>query len=444
MHCQSHRMRTLSAMPATRTFFPVNMIATSALAMAGLVYAAPADAGRGNPAPIVYKGQNTQGSTRARVATPSYAGHSNTAVQQDVPPAERLGRRIEFRYPDQPGTVYGAGGARQAADTTPIAFSSAKAAIAPQEARQYASVQAPASYSQPQSHDPAITKGGFDARATAARIAKAEDQAAAVKPVAYAPPPVNLMLGEGSAPAVRPATNGPKVLTPAVASASEDTGVGIVYGNEFVGQPTANGEIFAQNGMTAAHPNFPLPSLAQVVNTDTGREVVVRVNDRGPFEDSAKLQVSQRVADVLGFDRAGRANVSVRYLGPAPAEIPPATTALAPQPAAPEPVLVDYEPLNPVAETPKPQPAMPAVYTADSYGGGEYFVQVGSFADIGNAKSLNDALSVNLPVEIKPARVRGADFFRVRVGPFETRNGAEALRDHLAAQGIGDGRVIAD
>ncbi|MCL4146370.1 UNVERIFIED_CONTAM: hypothetical protein GTU68_053293 [Idotea baltica] len=194
--------------------------------------------------------------------------------------------------------------------------------------------------------------------------------------------------------------------------------------------------------MTAAHPSLPLPSLVQVVNVHTGAEVVVRVNDRGPFEDGAMLQVSSKAANVLGFDGAGRANVRVRYLGPAPVQSQVLANTMPSAPAIQASYDVSYD----APRVPAVQPTAPIANAAPSmsFGDGQFYVQVGSFSDIGNAQALNNALSSGMPVQIKPARVNGADYFRVRVGPIDTRASADALRDHLAEQGIANGRVVSD
>ena len=74
----------------------------------------------------------------------------------------------------------------------------------------------------------------------------------------------------------------------------------------FNGQPTANGEIFDETAMTAAHPSLPLPSLVQVINEDNGREVVVRVNDRGPFDGKRILgTVTARRQQCLEWGKTG-------------------------------------------------------------------------------------------------------------------------------------------
>ena len=89
------------------------------------------------------------------------------------------------------------------------------------------------------------------------------------------------------------------------------------YGSAFHGRLTANGEVYDVNGLTAAHPTLPLPSYVRVTNLENGRSLVVRVNDRGPFAHNRLIDVSSRVADMLGFKQQGTAKVRVDYVGPA-------------------------------------------------------------------------------------------------------------------------------
>ncbi len=88
------------------------------------------------------------------------------------------------------------------------------------------------------------------------------------------------------------------------------------YGEAFHGRPTATGERFDMRQMTAAHPTLPLPSYARVRNLDTGRTVVVRVNDRGPFSGDRVIDLSFAAASHLGFAERGVAQVSVELLDP--------------------------------------------------------------------------------------------------------------------------------
>ncbi|WP_390805931.1 septal ring lytic transglycosylase RlpA family protein [Pannonibacter tanglangensis] len=90
------------------------------------------------------------------------------------------------------------------------------------------------------------------------------------------------------------------------------------YGEAFHGRKTANGEIYDRNALTAAHTTMPLPSYARVTNLANGRSMIVRVNDRGPFHGNREIDLSQRVAKMLGTKAAGVAKVKVEYVGRAP------------------------------------------------------------------------------------------------------------------------------
>ncbi|WP_294267160.1 septal ring lytic transglycosylase RlpA family protein [uncultured Sphingomonas sp.] len=89
------------------------------------------------------------------------------------------------------------------------------------------------------------------------------------------------------------------------------------YGSES-GNRTANGEKFRPKWLTAAHPTLPLPSYVEVTALDTGRRIVVRVNDRGPFAERRRIiDLSRGAADALGLRRGGPAAVRVRVVAPA-------------------------------------------------------------------------------------------------------------------------------
>ena len=68
------------------------------------------------------------------------------------------------------------------------------------------------------------------------------------------------------------------------------------YGRKFHGRPTASGELYDMYAMTAAHPTMPIPSYARVRNPANGREVIVRVNDRGPFHRGRVIDLSYTAA----------------------------------------------------------------------------------------------------------------------------------------------------
>ncbi len=90
------------------------------------------------------------------------------------------------------------------------------------------------------------------------------------------------------------------------------TGVASWYGKPFHGRRTASGEVYDMHAMTAAHKTMPLPSYARVRNPANGREVIVRINDRGPFKPSRIIDLSQAAARHLRI--GGTATVEVTRL----------------------------------------------------------------------------------------------------------------------------------
>lgn len=115
----------------------------------------------------------------------------------------------------------------------------------------------------------------------------------------------------------RPYEIGGKTYVPRHQPNYSRTGIASWYGKDFHGRQTANGEVYDMHAMTAAHPTLPLPSMVEVTNTRTGRRVIVRVNDRGPFARGRIIDLSHRAAQELGLVRSGVGEVHVRYLGPA-------------------------------------------------------------------------------------------------------------------------------
>lgn len=106
--------------------------------------------------------------------------------------------------------------------------------------------------------------------------------------------------------------------TPRVDTNYDKTGRASWYGENFHGRLTANGEVFDQNALSAAHPTLPLPSYVRVTNLENNRSLIVRVNDRGPFVADRLIDLSRRSADMLGYLNKGVARVRVQYVGPAP------------------------------------------------------------------------------------------------------------------------------
>jgi len=107
---------------------------------------------------------------------------------------------------------------------------------------------------------------------------------------------------------------------PLVAKAPSVTEVGLAsfYADKYHGKPTASGETFDMNALTAAHRTLPFGTLVRVTQLDNNRSVVVRINDRGPFVAGRVIDVSRAAAEQLQITRAGLAKVRVEIV-PAPA-----------------------------------------------------------------------------------------------------------------------------
>jgi rare lipoprotein A (peptidoglycan hydrolase) len=103
-------------------------------------------------------------------------------------------------------------------------------------------------------------------------------------------------------------------------------GEAVWYGSDWHGKPTASGERFNKHKMTAAHRTLPMGAMVRVTNTDNGKNVTVRINDRGPYGKRRRriIDVSEAAAHVLGIVEAGVAPISVEVLS-----LPPSRKAKA-------------------------------------------------------------------------------------------------------------------
>lgn len=226
-----------------------------------------------------------------------------------------------------------------------------------------------------------------------------------------------------------------KWYVPAYEPNYDEVGIASWYGPTFHGKDSATGETFDEMAMTAAHPTLPIPSLVRVTNLENGKTVVVRLNDRGPFVDDRIIDLSKAAGAALDLHGKGTAKVRVQYVGPAPAE-----ANAAPVQQATQQLAVRSQELAPVAIQPTPvayvAPAPRQLETArpvDAKNG--FFLQAGSFADLGNANLLRDQLRANGPVSITSVQVNGSEFYRVMVGPWATRAEADQAQARLVAAG---------
>ena len=191
-------------------------------------------------------------------------------------------------------------------------------------------------------------------------------------------------------------------------------GVASWYGRKFHGQKTSMGETYDMYAMTAAHPTLPLPCYVRVTNTVNGKSVVVRVNDRGPFHSDRIIDLSYTAAAKLDYARRGSAMVIVERVFPGDrGDTPAPTVATAPSPA-PTPTL----PINPSAVT-----ASPVIPEA-----GGLYLQLGAFGSMENAEIFRARLMRELDWNREAILVSRKDhLYRVRMGPYKTREEADAI-----------------
>lgn len=101
----------------------------------------------------------------------------------------------------------------------------------------------------------------------------------------------------------------------ALTSGGGELGVASWYGPGYYGNPTANGETFTAQQMTAAHKTLPFNTRVRVTELGSGRSIVVRINDRGPYVKGRIIDLSERAAAELGMKQMGLAQVRVEVLG---------------------------------------------------------------------------------------------------------------------------------
>ena len=192
-----------------------------------------------------------------------------------------------------------------------------------------------------------------------------------------------------------------------------ERGIASWYGRKFHGQKTSTGETYDMYKMTAAHPTLPLPSYARVTNVSSGKTVVVRVNDRGPFLHGRIIDLSYAAAHKLGIAQNGSGLVEVEA-------IIPSDFVLAE--AAP--------PLTPVTGQTTPPSPEPELVASAAPGG--FAVQLGAFANYANAQNFLAHVQNQLAATSVEAKVRQmGGLFRVYVGPYADRDEARRVAESL-------------
>jgi rare lipoprotein A len=253
-----------------------------------------------------------------------------------------------------------------------------------------------------------------------------------------------------------------------------ETGIASWYGPNFHGKETANGEIYNQNDLTAAHRTLPLPSAVRVTNLENGRSIILRINDRGPFAHSRIIDVSRRGAQLLGFERNGTAKVKVVILPDESRQLkvaainggeqqlqvaasPREAVVSKPLPAngasaGTAPVETPTTSQTPVhtsrLETAPAQPARTPVLSSEvevlPISPTGIYVQAGAFSRLENALRMRDKVYSMGPTQISRFAVSGSEIYRVRIGPLDTVVVADATLSQVMKAGVTEARLIVE
>jgi rare lipoprotein A len=209
------------------------------------------------------------------------------------------------------------------------------------------------------------------------------------------------------------------------------------YGRKFNGARTSSGERYDMYAMTAAHPTLPIPSYARVTSEVNGKTIIVRVNDRGPFHSNRIMDLSYTAAYKLGLIGPGSGRVIVERILPSEIRTMVASGNLAPEDSQ---LTADEatHPATPPAQTQIPAPliatplpaapppiAQTAMQDAAPQESGAYYLQLGAFSQASNATTLANRINTELRGMGKHATaLQIARLYRVRIGPYDTREAA--------------------
>ena len=186
-------------------------------------------------------------------------------------------------------------------------------------------------------------------------------------------------------------------------------GIASWYGRKFHGRRTSSGEIYDMYAMTAAHKTLPLGTWVRVRHLKTNHQVVVRVNDRGPFVHGRVIDLSYTAAKELGIVGPGTGPVEIIALGQ------------------------------------RRETASGSTYIPVDYYKGTFTFQVGAFADRSNAERLRDQLERRFTnAHVTPFDRGDAMFYRVRVGRCDDLEAAEKYEQDLIASGYPDVFIVAE
>lgn len=219
----------------------------------------------------------------------------------------------------------------------------------------------------------------------------------------------------------------------------DEIGIASWYGPNFHGKKTANGEIFDQNKISAAHKTLPLPTIVKVINLENNLSLKIRINDRGPFVRGRIIDLSKEAAKKLKILDKGTAKVRVKVLEDESRKI-----------------ANDFY-YNEIFVTNAGKSEKISVKNLDEqkieisrneknskkYAENKVTIQVAAFTDIRNANSLVKKL-FDFKVFIQRKLINEKYFYRVKLGPFQNKSVASKILERLNLRGFTESKIIID
>ena len=231
---------------------------------------------------------------------------------------------------------------------------------------------------------------------------------------------------------------------PAVDYQYDEVGIASWYGPGFHGKSTANGEVFDQNKITAAHRTLPMPSIVKVTNLENGLVLdKVRINDRGPFARNRIIDLSKKAAEELGFIKNGVAKVRVeiledesrKYVSTDQKNNYVAEAAEVTE-ISKKNLLSSSELKEKVVEKKTEESLENSILTNK-----ELLIQVGAFTDHRNAKTLSEKLS-EFKAYINRVFINNKYLYRVRIGPINNLDLANDMKRKLFELGYTSSHLV--
>ena len=205
-------------------------------------------------------------------------------------------------------------------------------------------------------------------------------------------------------------------------------GVASWYGPNFQSKSTSSGEQYNMYAMTAAHKTLRIPSYVLVTNMENGKQVIVRVNDRGPFVSNRIIDLSYAAAKKIGMIGRGTAMVDVRSITP-DTPIPSSQSIVSGTPPVPAPVAS-------APATAKAADLPHAIW------GQDVFIQVGAFGEMGHVTTVQQRLAQAGITTVSVTTFGSLN--RVRVGPVASLADYDHLMDQLRTIGFDNAQMVVE